>query len=429
MKGLPGGGTSVHATTTGVAGFAEGTVGTEAVGEAPGLGNGVTGVAGVATNGEFALVCAGTEGWGVDECGLLTGVGTEDDGCVDEGDRETGLGGKDVGLGGGGEATGLGGGVEETGLGGGGEAEGLGGEGEETGTGRGGEATGLGEDEACGVDGNGTLGLGDDTDTWGEAGWVREGADGVDEGPPGVGGAVVAPGLLADVPAGLLGVGADVGPAVSRPGLTSVRGAEGVAAGLPGKATGAVGAGLPAVGLPAGPPGEATGAVGTGLPAGVAGVLAGVADGTTGSDGVVLPFAVDAGVVVGVGAGNTGDDAGDIEVTGDAGITVLNGGAKPGHLPQVICKCKVSIFQHRQDKGDQLNHIFKRLCTYLTVPKWQSWCGMCDEGGVAFAICFLQRIFKSSSGGERSARSECRSAVSPNVAWCCYIPALHNCKD
>jgi len=71
-----------------------------------------------------------------------------------------------------------------------------------------------------------------------------------------------------------------------------------------------------------------------GLAEGMVGVTAG-GDKTVGAVGVTLPVEGVVGVVAGVDT-DAGADAG---VTPDT--TVVMDGANPGHLPQVICTCKV----------------------------------------------------------------------------------------
>ena len=144
-------------------------------------------------------------------------------------------------------------------------------------------------------------------------------------------------------------------------------GVEVIAGGLPGDAAGVAGAGLLGKGIA--DLGEGT----TDVPAGGGGEPAGPA-------GVVLPVAVE------VGTGSTGDAEGLAGANGEAGTTVLKGGLNPGHLPQVICSTTASQHQHNNQSATN-----RQLpCTYLTVPKRQSWCWICDESSVAFAKCFLQ---------------------------------------
>ncbi len=73
----------------------------------------------------------------------------------------------------------------------------------------------------------------------------------------------------------------------------------------------------------------------TGLAEGIVGVTAG-GDKTVDAVGVTLPVEGLVGVVTGLDTDAAGADAG---LTPDT--TVVMDGAKPGHLPQVICTCRV----------------------------------------------------------------------------------------
>ena len=73
----------------------------------------------------------------------------------------------------------------------------------------------------------------------------------------------------------------------------------------------------------------------TGLAEGIVGVTAG-GDKTVGAVGVTLPVEGVMGVVTGLDPDAAGAAAG---LTADT--TVVMDGAKPGHLPQVICTCRV----------------------------------------------------------------------------------------
>ncbi len=73
----------------------------------------------------------------------------------------------------------------------------------------------------------------------------------------------------------------------------------------------------------------------TGLAEGTVGVTAG-GDKTVGAVGVTLPVEGVVGVLTGLDTDAAGADAG---LTPDT--TVVMDGAKPGHLPQVICTCRV----------------------------------------------------------------------------------------
>ena len=77
----------------------------------------------------------------------------------------------------------------------------------------------------------------------------------------------------------------------------------------------------------------------TGLAEGTVGVTAG-GDKTVGAVGVTLPFEGVVGVLTGLDTDAAGPDAG---LTPDT--TVVMDGAKPGHLPQVICTCRVCSAQ------------------------------------------------------------------------------------
>ena len=73
----------------------------------------------------------------------------------------------------------------------------------------------------------------------------------------------------------------------------------------------------------------------TGLAEGIVGLTAG-GDKTVGAVGVTVPVEGTVGVVTGLDTDAAGADAGLAPDT-----AVVMDGAKPGHLPQVICTCRV----------------------------------------------------------------------------------------
>ena len=284
------------------------------------------------------------DGGGGEDCGLgggggeAAGAGGGNDGGLGGGGEDTGGGGEDTGDGGEETGDGDGGGGEETG-----DGDGDGGGGEETGDGG-----GIGEPG----DGGGS---GETGDVDGEAGkdWGLVFAGETEE----AGGEVAALGVKEDCGLawgveGTVGWEGDTSGGVPTAGLVAglkellTAGFEGeiVLVGLPGDllTSGVVVMGF-ADRLPVTTPGDEAE---TGLPTrdglamgsvGDAGVTA-TGDGeTVGAAGVMLPILVVAGVLVGVDTGATRGEAGTGAEAGDAGISILNGGAKPGHLPQVIC--------------------------------------------------------------------------------------------
>jgi len=92
----------------------------------------------------------------------------------------------------------------------------------------------------------------------------------------------------------------------------------------------------------------------TGLAEGTVGVTAG-GDKTVGAVVVTLPVEGVVGVLTGLDTDGAGADTG---LTPDT--TVVMDGAKPGHLPQVICTCRVysaqALCQQQQQQQQQQQH-------------------------------------------------------------------------